>query len=165
MDWQSFYQVTGSASGALIGLLFIVATLNSGRQDSGVSQGVKLYTTPTVFHLALVLVVSALSLAPAAEARLAVVAIGVCVLVGLLYAGVVGVGLFKVENPHWSDVWFYGAAPVAVYVGLGAAAVAAANGARRAEAAIALLLLVLLMLAIRNAWDLVTWLAPRRSAD
>ena len=163
-DWQSFYQVTGSASGAIIGLLFIVATLTSSTPESGVTQGVKLFTTPTVVHLALVLALSALALVPPHEAVLAKSAALACAGGGFTYATVVAVQLQRLpKHTHWSDVWFYGAAPMAVYLGLVLAVVATCAGRAHAGLALALTLLVLLMLAIRNAWDLVTWLAPRRT--
>jgi hypothetical protein len=47
---------------------------------------------------------------------------------------------------------------------LAAAAFVAWRGVAHAPDAVGLSLLVILMLAIRNAWDLVTWLAPRSNA-
>src|ERR1700728_3646185 len=61
--WQNLYQMTGEAAATLIGLLFIVASLTAGRQHSPVHErGMQLFTTPTVFHLVSVLVISALTL-------------------------------------------------------------------------------------------------------
>jgi hypothetical protein len=162
LGWTAFYQLTGAASASLIGLLFIVATLTS-RQAEGTTMGVRLFTTPTVFHLALVLIISALALAPLAEAYLAPAAITVCAVAGFVHCVSLAVEIRRLPNPsHWSDFWYYGAAPVAAYVALGGVAVAAWAGARHAGHALGLVLLALLMLAIRNAWDLITWLAPRR---
>jgi hypothetical protein len=55
LHWDSFYMLIGSAAGALIGWLFVVATLTVGREQSSVSRGMKVYMTPTVFHFAVVL--------------------------------------------------------------------------------------------------------------
>jgi hypothetical protein len=166
--WQTYYQVVGGAAGALIGLLFIVATL-SGRQNEstgiGATMGMRVFSTPNVFHLAEVLAVSALALAPTEEGGLAGLILTLAVLAGLVHALWVLLAFRKVTAPHWSDIWCYGAAPVAVYLALSLAVTAAWLHAPHAACAVALLLLVLLMLAIRNAWDLVTWLAPRRSGD
>ena len=73
--------------------------------------------------------------------------------------------LHRVERPHWSDFWCYGVAPVVVCLALALAcgATATATGVGHAPYAVALTLLALLMLAIRNAWDLVTFLAARQS--
>ncbi len=164
--WQAFYQVTGSAAGALIGLLFIVATLSAGRRIEGASItpsiGGQLFTGPSVFHLALVLVISALALMPGPEGGVSSLLILACVLGGLAYAVKIAIGLAGLKRrSHWTDIWFYGIAPAAAYVGLAAAAVATILGLAHAACAAAVMLLVLLMLAIRNAWDLVTWLAAR----
>ncbi|WP_158916175.1 hypothetical protein [Caulobacter sp. S45] len=161
--WQTFYQLTGSAAGALIGLLFIVATLTSGQGLSSLSQGARLFTTPTVFHFAMVLMISALALTPVAERRPSdLITVG-CAVVGLVYAVGVAIRLGRFPDlTHWSDVWFYGVGPCVGYAGLALAAILASAGMAHAPYALALLLLALLMLAIRNAWDLVTWLAARR---
>ncbi len=162
--WQTFYQLTGSAAGELIGLLFIVATLTSRRSSPGSEQGVKVFTTPTVFHLALVLVVSALALAPGAEIDSASLVMTICALIGGGYAVAIGARITKLPtHTHWTDVWFYGAAPVAAYLALATSAGAAWARIPHAAYAVGLSLLILLLLAIRNAWDLITWLAPRRS--
>ena len=74
----------------------------------------------------------------------------------------VAVALSRSERPHWSDFWCYGVAPVVVCLALALACGAAAAGVGSAPYAAALVLLALLMLAIRNAWDLVTFLAGRQ---
>ena len=53
-------------------------------------------------------------------------------------------------------------APAVVYAALAATAGAAVWRAPHAAYAVGLVLLTLLVVAVRNAWDLVTWLAPRR---
>ena len=50
-----------------------------------------------------------------------------------------------------------------VYLGLVLAVAASWGGAVHAAGALALAILLLMLLAVRNAWDLVTWLAPRRA--
>ena len=62
--WDSFFLMIGSAAGALIGLLFIVATLTAGFEREQSQRGARLYLTPTVFHFAVVMVVGAIALAP-----------------------------------------------------------------------------------------------------
>jgi crotonobetainyl-CoA:carnitine CoA-transferase CaiB-like acyl-CoA transferase len=160
--WQTFYQLTGSAAGALVGLLFIVATLTS-RTESGVATGVKLYMTPTVFQLSLVIVESALALAPQTELYSAAMLMTVCAVVGCANSIWVAVRIATQQSrAHWSDFWCYGALPLAADLALAAATAAAWLETPHAAYAVGLALLVLLMAAIRNAWDLVTWLAPRR---
>jgi hypothetical protein len=159
--WDSFYLLVGGASGGLIGLLFVVATLNSGADRDSSLRGASLYMTPIVYHLATVLTLSAFVMIPRlahihAAAILALAAAG-----GLAHAARIVVGIRGLSSaPHWSDVWYYGVAPGAIYLGLGAAAWALAFHIDWAPAATAAALTALLLVAIRNAWDLVTWLAP-----
>ena len=162
--WDSYYLLIGTAAGALIGLLFVVATLNAGREVSTVTRGTQTYLTPTVFHFAMVVVVSALATAPELPARFVGPALAACALAGLLYSVWVCARLSqnKLEGQHWSDFWYFGAAPVATYLALGATAAAVWMAPATVPYDAAFLLLVLMLLSIRNAWDLVTWLAPRQ---
>jgi hypothetical protein len=162
-SWQSFYQMTGEAAATLIGLLFIVASLMAGRQSAASAQGVKLFTTPTVFHLASVLAISALTLIPDAEGTSRTLLMTAWAVFGLVHTAGLAARLRVLPNPtHWSDFWWYGAAPALVYLALAAASASTAARLSHAPYGVALCLLTLLLLTIRNAWDLVTWLAPRR---
>ncbi len=64
---------------------------------------------------------------------------------------------------HWSDMWFYGLLPVAIYLVLTLAITVWTLPQDVACRLTALSLLAILMLSVRNAWDLVTWIAPRRN--
>jgi lysylphosphatidylglycerol synthetase-like protein (DUF2156 family) len=161
--WQSFYQMTGGAAATLVGLLFIVATLTTARDPAVLSPGMRLFTTPTVFHFASVLVISGLALAPGGEIGWAKLLMAAWALVGLIHAVRIAIGLSRVENPtHWSDFWWYGVGTAAAYVVVAGAALLACERMAHAAFYLALGLLALLVVTIRNAWDLVTWLAPRR---
>ena len=163
--WDSFYLLIGSAAAGLIGLLFVVATLTANRDAASAMRGARIFMTPTVFHFAVALVISALALAPRLTSHAAGLLVAAAALVGLVYSVAVTVALGRGEAPetsHWSDLWCYGVAPAAIYVGLAAMAVALWVGAPCAAPGLAVLQLILLLAAVRNAWDLVTWLAPRR---
>ncbi len=163
-DWDSFYLLIGSASGALIGLLFVVVTLTAGSDRSNASRGQRIYMTPTLFHFAVVMVASGIALTPGLPAWGSGLLIGVCALTGLVYVGWIAILLHshKVPDPpHWSDFWAYGSVPAVIYLVFTGVAGAVATGAPAAPFGVALVLLFLLLLAIRNAWDLVTWIAPR----
>lgn len=167
--WENFYVIVGSAAGALIGLLFVVATLTAGYDRSHVLRGVNLYMTPTAVHFAVVLASSAVAMAPRLTVSTTAAALGLGALVGLANAAraCIGIGVRRPdrEAPHWSDFWLYGAGPAAIYVGLGGASVALWAGVGWAVQATAALLLALLLVGIRNAWDLVVWMAPQRKGD
>jgi hypothetical protein len=161
--WQTFYQMTGEAAATLTGLLFIVASLTSGRPGPANERGVMLFPTPTVFHLASVLVISALALAPDWEGQSRAVLMLAWALSSLVYTTVLAIKIRAIPDAtHWSDFWWYGAAPPATYLALAGATGLVCARTPHAAYFVALCLMVLLLVTIRNAWDLVTWLAPRR---
>ncbi len=163
--WDNFYYLIGSAAAGLIGLLFVVMTLTAGRDRSRILRGAGLYMTPTVVHFGVVLAISAIAMAPGLPLVPRGAAFGLFALLGLAASarGCVGIArlLNAAEPPHWSDLWCYGVAPVGIYLGL-TGVIAAAFWGRSSWAPYAMggLLLSLLLLAIRNAWDLVTWMTP-----
>jgi hypothetical protein len=166
--WQTFFQTTAEAAATLTGLVFVVVTLSAGRQTTAAnSNGARLFTSPTVFHLTSVLVISALALMPCGQlpilAEAVTVMMGLWALGFLIYAGVVLNDILHLESQtHWSDRWCYGVAPTLAYAWLTGGAVAACLRMTYAPHAVALGLIGLLLICIRNAWDLATWLAPRR---
>src|SRR3712207_4741374 len=63
--WGDFYVIVGAAAGALIGLQFVVMTLISGRPaDRDDAQAGDAFTTPSVVHFGVVLLLSAVISAP-----------------------------------------------------------------------------------------------------
>ena len=161
--WDNFYFLIGSAAGSLIGLLFVVVTLTAGAERSTAMRGARIYMTPTAVHFGVVLSASAVALAPglAISARVAIFA--TIAIVGLANTVRACVGLATPRpgvEQHWSDIWMYGLAPAALYLGLCDAVFSVWSGAQWAADAMAGALLAILLVAIRNAWDLVTWIAP-----
>ena len=163
--WDNYFFMLGSAAASLIGLLFVVVTLTQGFERSQALRASGIYMTPLAVHFAVVLSVSAIALAPGLDAGKSALVLAIGALVGLGNAirtclGIPALGKSTGNPPHWSDVWFYGVAPAVIYVALGVIAAAAGAGAAWAAEATAALLLVLLLVGIRNAWDLLTWMAP-----
>src|SRR3954466_3353381 len=63
--WENFYVIVGSSAGALIGLQFVVMTLIANMPITrGLAQAGDTYTTPTVVHFGIVLLLSAVGCAP-----------------------------------------------------------------------------------------------------
>jgi hypothetical protein len=166
--WESYYFMIGSAGAGLIGLLFVVVTLTQGIERSRALRGTSLYMTPSVVHFGAVLAMSAIAMAPGLSIEATAALFGLVALVGLGNSISASVGIrFNppgVEAAHWSDLWLYGIVPALVYVGLVATAVALWERAYWAPYANAALLMALLFIGIRNAWDLITWMAPMRAA-
>jgi hypothetical protein len=161
--WDSYFLLIGGAAGALIGLLFVVASLPSGLEREQRMRGASLYMTPTVFTFAVVMVVSGAGLAPRLGTEAVATVLAICALAGAVHLGAVchAIGSRKTPAPpHWSDVWMYGALPLVLYLALGASAAAVALALSWAAEAVGAASLALLLVGVRNAWDLVTWLAP-----
>lgn len=162
--WGDYFLMLGSSAAALIGLMFIVVTLTAGRSRPETEPGKHLYTSPVVWHLGVVVVLSGAAIAPtmtpaffgAAGAGLALLGFGISARNSL---GIARQRLAGGENTPF-DVWWYGVAPAAVYIGLGAAAAAVLIGARWGSSAAAMSLMALLIVSIHAEWDLVTFLAP-----
>jgi len=162
--WGEFYLLAGSAAAVLIGLIFIVVTLMQDRPRSTMLFGSKLYMGPVVLQMSFVLVLSAAALTPDITPRAMAAASAAVALWGLVRGvqSIIGISALKGEDsPHWTDVWFYGFIPTMLSLLLVAVAAGYWRGAEWAVNAMAVAITGVLLLAVRNEWDLVTWLAPR----
>ena len=161
--WDSYFLLAGGAAGALIGLLFVVESLGTGLDRTERLRGASIYVSPIVFHFAMVVVLSAAALAPRLPPTPLAAIFGLCAAVGAVHLGWVTWRIASPNTPaapHWSDVWCYGAAPLLLYLALAGCAAGVLAGLGWAPYAVAANTLALLLIGVRNAWDLVTWLAP-----
>jgi hypothetical protein len=62
--WQNFYVIVGSSAGALIGLQFVVLSLIASRPTRVDPQSGAAFSTPTIIHFSVVLILSAVLTAP-----------------------------------------------------------------------------------------------------
>jgi hypothetical protein len=167
--WGEFYLVTGGAAAVLIGLIFVVVTLMQDKPRSTMMSGSRLYMGPIALHLSFVLVLTAAALAPdITPTQYALIAL-VVALWGI-YRGIVStVGIARLrwaeDPPHWTDKWFYGVFPTVLSLGVAEVAWAFWAGEPWAVDGVAAAVTAILLLAIRNEWDLVTWLAPSKDAE
>lgn len=167
-DWGEFYLVIGGAAAVLIGLIFVVVTLMQDKPRSTMISGARLYMGPIVLDLSLVLVLTAAALTPEIGGR-QFAAIAAAVAAWGLYRGVQStIGIrslqWNEDPPHWTDKWWYGVAPTLLFLALGAVAGGFWSGAHWAVPGVAAVDTGILLVAIRNEWDLVTWLAPKPDA-
>jgi hypothetical protein len=156
--WHDFYILVGSASGALIGLMFVVVTLTSNLDRDQALKGASHFMTPTVTEFTAVLLIAAVAAAPL-DADVQHEALLVLALILLAWT------LFNVwrmffrplggHPTHWTDPWWYAVAPAGAYLALTLASLA---GSPLGVGAVAV---AVLLLGIRNAWDLITWIAPQ----
>jgi hypothetical protein len=160
--WGEFYFMIGSSAAGLIGLLFVVATLTADIEQHRALKGVKLFMTPTVFHFAVVLVISALATTQEIHPDALAAVMGAAAFLGIVYIAQRLAGLLRPKAVEdWTDILFYGAVPMIGYIALGGAAWSVYATQPFAALLTAGLMLGFLLLGIRNAWDLVTWIAPR----
>jgi hypothetical protein len=156
--WESYYVIVGTSGAALIGMQFVVMTLIADRRNLAAGETIKAFGTPTVVHLSVALVVSAIMSAPWASVRPAAAVMLACGLIGLVYCAIV-VRRAKRQTaykPVWEDWWWYGVLPSATYLGLTASAAMLLRRSESALFVIAALALALLVIGIHNAWDSIT---------
>lgn len=164
--WENFFLMAGGAAAVLIGLIFVVISLMGDRPRSMVLAGSKLYMGPIVLSVSFVLVFSAAALVPDIS-RVTIAEITSLVAVwGLVRAvmsskGIGGLNRIGKEQVHWTDLWFYGLFPVAIYLGTASVAIAFWEDLSWAQNGLAVVIVLNLLLAIRNEWDLITWITPR----
>jgi hypothetical protein len=158
--WQNFYVIVGSSAGALIGLQFVVMTLIANMPITrGLAQAGDAYTTPTVVHFGVVLLVSTVGCAPWNEIDAVAVFWAVPGLAGLVYVILVArrLRLQAAYQPVFEDWLFHVVLPFTAYLMLAASACVAFFHARPALFAVGAAALLLLFLGIHNAWDIVRY--------
>ena len=162
--WHEFYLLAGSAAAVLIGLIFVVISLMHDRSRSSVLAGSKLYMGPIVLGVSFVLVLSAAALTPGIGGKSFALVAAIVALWGLA-RGIMSIdGIRRLNEVHWTDVWFYGVIPSALYVALAAVALAFWEDWAWSRGVLDVLIVCLILSAIRNEWDLITWIAPRSEA-
>jgi FlaA1/EpsC-like NDP-sugar epimerase len=166
-SWQNFYMIMGTAAATLTGLMFVVTTLIAGI-DSHVSilnAAVSAFNTPTVVHYCAVLALAGILSAPWQTFS------SVSLLLGLLGLGMVFY-LFVVFRrlrrvPHYQstleDWTWYMAIPLLAHVLLVVSAFLLTKNPVLSLYMVGSAMIILLLVGIRNAWDMVTFLAVERA--
>lgn len=168
-DWENFYVIVGSSAGALTGLMFVVITLIAGPRNSTASGDVAAYSSPTVVHFSVALVVSALLSAPWKTLSIPATLLSLGGLSGCVYAVIVFrriVRRSKIDgnyNPVLEDWIWFAILPLAAYLAIFVAGILmVASDLGPALFIIAGALLLILVIGIHNAWDTVTYIAIMR---
>jgi hypothetical protein len=160
--WATFYNMTGESAAALTGLMFVVITIVSGdgnrrRNPAGVST----FSTPTVVHFSVALLISALLCAPWPSLAGPGIVLALTALAGLGYLVRIMLMTAKLReyHPDLEDWVFYTVLP---FVSYGAILIGAIMLFRMPQAALFVLagsVVLKLFIGIRNSWDVVTYLA------
>ena len=158
--WSNFYVIVGSSAGALIGLQFVVITLIANSPVvRKAAQASTAFSTPSVVHFCLVLLLSALLSAPWQGISRVSFLWGLIGLGGFLYELLVIRRMRKqtVYTMVFEDTLFHVLLPLTAYGMLAISAFTAHSNARPALFVVALAALLLLFIGIHNAWDGITY--------
>ncbi|MBZ5587559.1 MAG: hypothetical protein LAO05_03280 [Acidobacteriia bacterium] len=157
--WGSFYVIVGSASGALIGLQFVVMTLLAERPPIDAAAAGAAFASPTIVHFGAVLLLSALLNAPWHTIAVPATLWGLMGLGGLAYAVIVARRMQRqaAYRPGWEDWVFHVVLPAIAYAALAGSAFFAPSDTRAVLFCVGAAALLLLFTAIHNAWDSVAY--------
>jgi hypothetical protein len=159
--WSSFYVMIGSSAAALTGLMFVVITLVNSEQRKRNPDGIATFSTPTVLHFCAALFVAAVVSAPWRSLTWVAGSIAAFGAYGTIYSIYVmhrtrRLSEYRADVEDWT--WFV-ALPLLAYV----AVLGAGLGLLWRPAQLLFVLggatLLLIFIGIRNAWDVVTYLA------
>ncbi len=167
-EWESFYVIVGSSAGALIGLQFVVIALLADMPiGRGEAKAGGIFTTPSVVHFGVVLLLSAIASAPWSGIAPVAILWGLVALGGIAYAITVArnIRAQTAYRPVFEDRLFHVLLPLAAYAMLAVAACVANSHARPALFVVGAAALLLLFIGIHNAWDTVTHLVFVRKRE
>ena len=166
-DWQNFYTIMGTAAATLTGLMFVVTTLIAGIDThvSTLNAGVSAFNTPTVVHFCTVLLVAGILSAPWQTFSSLSLLLGLCGLGMVFYLIIVLRRMRRMPNYQSTleDWLWYMAFPLLAHVLLIIAAFVLPENPAPALYIVSSAMMMLLLVGIRNAWDMVTFLAVERS--
>ncbi len=161
--WHEFYGLLGTASAALVALLFVAVSIATSvlTSDAESRRNTATYMSPVVFHYANVLFLSLVALIPTQTWESFGVVIGLAAAGSVIYSIVIAVRVHRNPFSDLADRLCYGIIPILCYAtGL----VVALLLFQKNTAGLDLLAgaaLLLLVINIRNAWDLMISLARR----
>ena len=166
-QWQNFYMIMGTAAATLTGLMFVVTTLIAGIDAhlSTLNAAVSAFNTPTVVQFGAVLLLAGVLSAPWQTFSSLRLLLGLVSLGMVIYLIIVLRRMWRV--PHYrstlEDWLWYLAYPLLAHVLLIVAAFVLPENPAPALYIIGVAMILLLLVGIRNAWDMVTFLAVERA--
>lgn len=164
-SWSNFFVITGSSAAALTGLMFVVLTLIAGQERrSGMRAGLEAFTSPILVHFCAALLISAVLAAPWRSVLGPTIVLSLAGAYGVVYAFRVMVRLarFRSGSGYAADAedWtWYGLLPLLAYLAVLGGALSLRSHGAGAIFALAGASLFLIFIAIRNAWDTVTFIS------
>ena len=160
--WSSYFVITGSSAAALTGLMFVVITLIAGvERMRSMPDGIRAFNTPTVVHFCAALFISATLSAPWHLLLHPAILLALAGFGGVWYAVHVMRRIRTTSNysADVEDLVWYALLPLGAYVALVVAALLLPRNPVDALFALAGISLLFIFIGIRNAWDVVTYIA------
>jgi hypothetical protein len=162
-DWHDFDLMVGTAAATLVGLMFVAASIGASIYTEKNRAGMEAFISPTVVHFTSVLVLALFALIPTHEWLTLAGLLALVGAAGGIYSANLWLQLFvrRRFDVDIVDRLFYAALPLLGYVLL---LLAAFFLLRQSEAGLDLLAaaqITLLLAGIRNAWDMMMWIAIR----
>ncbi len=169
-EWQGFYVITGSSAGALTGLMFVVVALAAERSQRGSSEARSIYSTPTVTHFSIVLLIASIMTMPLHRTISAAICLGATAAIGLTLSALTGLRMKRLEAySAVAEDWLgHVIIPIAAYALLLAGACLLGAIEPWALNFVAIAVLALLFTGIHNAWDIALFLVnmqPERATQ
>jgi hypothetical protein len=166
-QWQNFYMLIGTAAATLTGLMFVATTLIASIEAhlTTLNAAVSAFNSPTVVHFGAVLLLAGILSAPWQTFSIIRLVLGLFGLVMVFYSIIV---LWRFRRmPHYrmtlEDWTWYMVLPFLAHVSLILAAIVLPENPVPALYIVATAMILLLLTGIRNAWDMVTFLAVDRA--
>jgi hypothetical protein len=165
-SWSDFYVIVGSSAAALTGLQFVVMALVNDLREAASEQTISAFSSPTVVHFAIALLISAIMTAPWPAAWLVSLAVAICGVACFAYGLIVLRRARKqtLYTPVMEDWIWHVALPLVAYAVLTVAAVVLRRSPVAAPFGIGAAVLLLVFVGIHNAWDTVTYVALRNAS-
>lgn len=159
--WSNFYVMAGSSAAALTGLMFVVLTLVSEVRRQNTPDGISTFSTPTVMHFAAVLLTSTILVAPWPSLAFPSALLGIAGFLGAAYLLRVTLQTKRLSTytPDAEDWAWFSVLPFVAYGAILGGAIALRLSPVDAMFALATGIVGLIFIGIRNAWDVVTYLA------
>ncbi|HLL26485.1 MAG TPA: hypothetical protein VKT73_02390 [Xanthobacteraceae bacterium] len=158
--WHDFFLLLGTASATLVGLMFVAASIGASIFKEENRPALEVFLGPTVVHFSSVLVLCILATLPTHSWLSLAGVFGSVSLAGFLYSGRVWYRLmrsrYEIDN---YDRFFYSVMPALAYFVVLAATWLLYRQSVWGFDAAAAGLIALLIAAIRNAWDMMVWIA------
>ena len=168
--WETFFFLVGSSGAALTGLQFVAIAVIAESRRRATAREIEAFTTPTIVHLAGVLLVCAILSAPWQGLGRIAIALGICGIAGLIYTFIV-VGRTRRQTTYrlvFEDWLWHVLLPLVAYALLVVSAALLRANPREVLFLVGTTTLLLLFVGIHNAWDTVTYITvenPEASKD